>query len=72
VHSDRCQLHHVVWWRHGGRTDLVNLLPVSTKHHGKIHHDGWIVELGPNRELTLTLPDCTVHTTGSPGRRTAA
>jgi hypothetical protein len=72
VHFDRCHLHHVVWWRHDGRTDLANLLPVCTKHHGKIHHDGWIIELGPNRELTLRLPDGTVHTTGPPGRRTAA
>ncbi|HSL73224.1 MAG TPA: HNH endonuclease, partial [Ilumatobacteraceae bacterium] len=53
VHVDRCHLHHVVWWRHDGRTDLANLLPVCTKHHGKIHHDGWTIELGPNRELTL-------------------
>ena len=28
VRFDRCKLHHVVWWRHGGRTDLENLLPV--------------------------------------------
>ncbi|HSL74594.1 MAG TPA: HNH endonuclease signature motif containing protein, partial [Ilumatobacteraceae bacterium] len=72
VHFDRCHLHHVVWWRHDGPTDLANLLPVCTKHHGRIHHDGWIIELGPNRELTLRLPDGTVHTTGPPGRRTAA
>ncbi|HSL74912.1 MAG TPA: DUF222 domain-containing protein [Ilumatobacteraceae bacterium] len=72
VHFDRCHLHHIVWWRHDGRTDLANLLPVCTKHHGRIHHDGWIIELGPNRELTLRLPDGTVHTTGPPGRRTAA
>jgi hypothetical protein len=34
-----------------------------------------VIELGPNRELTLTLPDGTTHTTGPPGRaprRTAA
>ncbi|HSL73593.1 MAG TPA: DUF222 domain-containing protein, partial [Ilumatobacteraceae bacterium] len=72
VHVDRCHLHHIVSWRHDGRTDLANLLPVCTKHHGKIHHDGWNIELGPNRELTLRLPDGTVHTTGPPGRRTAA
>ena len=74
VHYDRCKLHHVVWWRHGGRTDLDNLLPVCSRHHHKIHDDGWIVELGPQRELTLRLPDGAVHTTGPPGRtrRTAA
>ena len=57
VGYDRCHIHHITWWRNGGRTDLVNLIPVCTKHHGKIHHDGWTIALGPNRELTLTLPD---------------
>jgi hypothetical protein len=66
VGYDRCKLHHVIWWRHDGRTDLDNLLPVCTHHHTRIHHDGWIIELGPNRELTLRLPDGTVHTTGPP------
>jgi hypothetical protein len=31
-----------------------------------------VIELGPNRELALRLPDGTVHNTGPPGRRTAA
>ncbi len=72
VGYDRCELHHIIWWRHGGRTDLENLVPVCSKHHGKIHHDGWVIELGPNREVTLRMPDGTIHTTGPPGRRTAA
>jgi hypothetical protein len=72
VHYDRCHLHHIIWWRNGGTTDLANLLPVCTKHHGRIHHDGWTITLGPNRELTLTLPDGTKHSTGPPGRQTAA
>ncbi|BAN02213.1 HNH endonuclease signature motif containing protein [Ilumatobacter coccineus] len=69
---DRCKLHHIVWWRNGGRTDLDNLLPVCAVHHTKIHNNDWIVELGPNRELTLTLPDGRIQTTGPPGRQTAA
>ena len=68
VAYDRCKLHHVIWWRNDGRTDLDNLLPVCSIHHTKIHHDDWVIELGPNRELTLTLPDGTIHTTGPPGR----
>ena len=72
VAYDRCKLHHITWWTNGGTTDLHNLLPVCSVHHAKIHHDGWIIELGPNRELTLTLPDGTVRATGPPGRRTAA
>jgi hypothetical protein len=71
VAYDRCQLHHVIWWRHGGRTDLANLIPICTVHHTKIHHDDWTITLGPNRELTLTLPDGTVMTTGPPTIRAA-
>jgi len=32
VRYDRCKLHHVRWWRHGGRTDLANLVPVRLSH----------------------------------------
>ncbi len=72
VAYDRCKLHHIVWWRHGGRTDLANLVPVCAVHHTRIHHDGWVIELGPHRQVTLHLPDGTTHTTAPPGRRTAA
>jgi hypothetical protein len=72
VAYDRCKLHHIIWWRNQGRTDLDNLLPVCPIHHARIHNDHWHIELGPNRELTLRLPDGTIHTTGPPNRRTAA
>ena len=72
VTFERCKIHHVVWWRHGGRTDLANLLPVCSHHHTKIHHDQWTVTLGTERQLTLRLPDGTIRTTGPPGRTTAA
>jgi hypothetical protein len=72
VHYDRCKLHHIIWWSNGGNTDLDNLIPVCSMHHANIHNDGWTIELGPNRQLTLRLPDGTIHTTGPPHRRTAA
>lgn len=71
VPFDRCKIHHVVWWRHGGRTDLGNLLPICPKHHTGLHADDWLVELGPNRELTITLPDGRVMSTGPPRRNAA-
>jgi hypothetical protein len=71
VHYNRCELHHIIWWRHGGRTDLDNLVPICTRHHGRIHHDNWVIELGPNRELTLRLPDGTTQSTGPPTIRAA-
>jgi hypothetical protein len=71
VHYDRCKLHHVVWWRHGGRTDLANLLPICTHHHTQVHDAGWELTLGLDRELTIRFPDGTVHNTGPPTRRAA-
>lgn len=71
VHYDRCRLHHVIWWRNGGRTDLDNLLPICTHHHTRLHDDGWDVRLGPNRELTITLADGTVLATAPPKRSAA-
>jgi len=71
VRYDRCRLHHVIWWRHGGRTDLDNLLPVCTHHHTRIHDDNWIITLGPDRALRMDLPDGTTMTTGPPQRRAA-
>ena len=56
----------------GGTTDLSNLLPVCSMHHTIIHNDGWIIELGPHCELTLRLPDGTIHSTGPPTRQTVA
>jgi Domain of unknown function (DUF222) len=71
VRYSRTKLHHLIWWRHGGLTNLDNLLPVCDQHHQKIHHNGWLVSLGPNRELTITLPDGQVMTTGPPRRGAA-
>jgi hypothetical protein len=71
VGEDRCELHHVVWWRHGGRTDLSNLLPLCVHHHHKVHDAQWEMTLGPNRELTIHFPDGTVRNTGPPRRDVA-
>lgn len=71
VRYDRCKLHHIIWWRHGGRTDLDNLLPLCARHHANVHNDEWVLELGARRELTVRFPDGLVRNTGPP-RRTAA
>lgn len=44
---DWCDLHHVEWYRHGGRTDLINALPGCRHHHIMIHHDGWAMTYDP-------------------------
>jgi hypothetical protein len=71
VRYSRCKLHHIIWWRNGGRTDLANLLPLCTHHHTRVHDAGWNLQLGPNRELTVAFPDGTIHNTGPPNRRAA-
>lgn len=71
VHFQFCKIHHVHWWRHGGTTDLHNLLPLCVRHHTAVHHEGWVVQLDAQRRLTVTLPDGTVRSTGPPGRRAA-
>ncbi|HEX3087423.1 MAG TPA: HNH endonuclease [Ilumatobacteraceae bacterium] len=71
VRYSRTKLHHIIWWRHGGRTDMANLIPLCQIHHQNVHHDGWTITLGPNRELTITLPDGQVMTTGPPKRGAA-
>ena len=65
---DVCEIHHVHWWRHGGRTDLNNLLPICAKHHTLVHSGGWHLDLADDRTLTVTLPDQTTMTTGPPKR----
>ena len=63
-----CKIHHVVWWRHGGRTDLDNLLPVCVAHHTALHRDEWDVKLQPDRTLTIAMPNGEVMTCGPPKR----
>jgi Domain of unknown function (DUF222) len=71
VRYSRTKLHHVIWWRHGGLTDLENLLPLCELHHQKVHNHGWILDLGAQRELTITLPDGQIMATGPPKRSAA-
>jgi hypothetical protein len=68
VRFELCKLHHVVWWEHGGATDLVNLLPLCVVHHHLVHDRGWQLRLTAGRRLTITYPDGTQQETGPPQR----
>lgn len=35
------EVHHIVWWRNGGRTDLENLALICSFHHRLVHELGW-------------------------------
>lgn len=58
VAFDACQLHHVTYWRNGGRTDLDNFVPLCSRHHRCAHEGGWKLHLDSHGQiLTITLPD---------------
>ncbi len=68
VPFDRCEMHHVdEWGAHEGDTDLNRLIPSCSRHHHLVHEGGWKLTLDPDtRELTITLPDGTVHERSRP------
>src|SRR6185312_7525665 len=45
-----CDLHHVIWWEHGGLTDIANLPCLCRYHHGVTHRAGW--HMGANGDGT--------------------
>lgn len=61
VRFERCELHHVRWWEHGGSTDLHNLLPLCVQHHHAVHDRHWRLTLTADRQLTIILPDGTIR-----------
>ena len=64
--------HHVHWWRHGGPTNLNNLVPLCGNHHRRTHEGGWVLTLAPDRQLTIELPDGQIMGTGPPTRKASA
>ncbi len=71
VPFDRCEIHHLDEWdAHHGETNLDRLIPACSRHHHLAHEGGWHLELDPTtRELTVTLPDGTVHQRSRPRSR---
>ncbi len=56
-----CQLHHIIEWEHGGRTDLCNLVPLCSEHHHRVHEGRWTIKLLPDRSLEIFRPDGALH-----------
>lgn len=62
------QAHHVRWWRHGGRTDLDNLLLICSFHHRLVHEHGWAVTRDSGGTVRWFRPDGIRYRAGpSPG-----
>ena len=51
------QAHHIVWWSHGGRTDLDNLVLVCLFHHRLVHEHGWSLRRDPQGTVQWFHPD---------------
>lgn len=41
-----CRVHHVVFWKDGGPTDLTNLVLVCGDCHRLVHNHGWDIDFG--------------------------
>jgi hypothetical protein len=56
-------VHHVLPWKPGGRTDLDNLALTCLHHHHLVHsNQGWVVSGNANEELTFVGPTGRVMT----------
>ncbi len=55
-------VHHIVPWKPGGRTDLDNLVLLCVHHHHLVHSSGWEMSGNANEELTFTGPKGRVMT----------
>ena len=62
---DASQIHHVIPWEQGGRTDISNMAPLCNEHHHMVHEGGWKLTMTPDRVATWTRPDGTISHTGS-------
>ena len=70
-HVSATEAHHLVFWEHGGATDLANLLPLCRHHHDRLHTERWTIELHPDRSLTIRRRGEVIMTTGPPDHQWA-
>jgi hypothetical protein len=49
-------VHHIIPWEPGGKTDLDNLALMCLHHHHVVHSDGWTMSGDPNQELHFVGP----------------
>jgi hypothetical protein len=54
------QIHHIVPWAVGGRTDLDNLILLCGAHHRFVHEHNWHIT-GPPDQRVFRRPDWTPH-----------
>ena len=50
-------LHHIVWWSHGGRTDVDNAAWLCSFHHWLVHEGGWTLRRACDSGYVFTARD---------------
>ena len=65
VPFEQCEIHHIVFWRFDGESNIDNLAPVCSRHHHLAHEGGWTLSMTPDRIVTWTRPDGIVDWSGS-------
>jgi hypothetical protein len=73
-HRRFTQAHHIRWWRHGGRTDLDNLVLICSFHHDLVHEHGWVIRRRKDGRIRWVMPDGKTYRAGpgppqKPGER---
>ncbi len=66
---EKCQIHHVNPWEHGGETNLADMAPICPRHHHNVHEGGWTLTIGPDRTIMIWRPDGELHSSKPPERQ---
>ncbi|WCO65197.1 DUF222 domain-containing protein [Iamia majanohamensis] len=57
VPPEGCIAHHMIWWDHGGPTDLHNLCLLCRHHHRLVHGGGFTIGRAPDGTITTRRTD---------------
>jgi Domain of unknown function (DUF222)/HNH endonuclease len=55
--SRRVDLHHVQFWRNGGKTSYTNMISLCKHHHRLVHDRGYFITASLGGGFTFTGPD---------------
>ena len=66
---EKCEIHHITPWEHGGETNLADMAPICPGHHHNVHEGGWTLTIGPDRTITIWRPDGQLHSSKPPERQ---
>ncbi|MEU3271531.1 DUF222 domain-containing protein [Saccharomonospora sp. NPDC006951] len=66
-----CVPHHIVWWDHGGNTDVDSMVLVCAHHHRLIHHTDWEVRVSSADRQPEFIPPAWLDPARRPRRNRA-